>query len=65
MIYTKNEIENSGSLFVEKKQEHCLHNKVYANEILLTNPPKCQWECDKCHMKGYDTRVFNQTLDFY
>lgn len=32
----------------------CLHEKVYANHILATNPPRRPWVCKKCGERGMD-----------
>ncbi|MET1122766.1 hypothetical protein ABWU59_27945 [Priestia megaterium] len=38
---------------IEKKE--CNHRKVYANQILMSNPPKIRWFCQECRMRGYKT----------
>jgi len=41
----------------EEKSEtkECNHVKVYANEILLSNPPQYRWICSECGFEGIDT----------
>ena len=32
-----------------------VHDKVYANEIMCSNPPQQKWICRKCGAEGIDT----------
>lgn len=30
----------------------CEHDKVYSNSLLLSLPPKREWQCSKCGITG-------------
>ena len=34
--------------------KECIHDKVYANCVLTSNPPQYPWICKKCGEKGID-----------
>ena len=45
--------------------ETCQHNKVYADYILTSNPPKIPWICSKCGEKGIEEYVaIEKKLDY-
>jgi len=44
-----------------EEQKICEHEKVYANEIMCSNPPQRKWICRKCGTEGVD--VDNGSID--
>lgn len=36
----------------------CKHDKVYAQFVLASNPPKSPWVCRKCGEQGHDTQGY-------
>ena len=36
------------------RETNCQHDKVYADCILKSNPPKRDWVCRKCKKRGRD-----------
>jgi hypothetical protein len=37
------------------------HKKVYANQVLLSNPPQCPWVCEICGFRSVDRSELNTT----
>jgi hypothetical protein len=42
-----------------KNQESCKHNKVYANYMIMSNPPRHPWICSICGEQGADVENLN------
>lgn len=39
---------------------YCVHEKVYSNEVLTSNPPQRRWICSKCGDEG--TSFYTESL---
>ena len=44
--------------------EKCEHDKVYAQFVLASNPPKSPWVCRKCGEQGYDTQGYTPMSEY-
>jgi len=43
----------------------CNHDKVYADYVLLTNPPQYPWICRKCGKKDVDIETYYDENESY
>lgn len=51
-------------LYVSNDSSKCIHEKVYEDKVLLTNPPKIRWTCNKCKVNGYKIIKLNDLVKY-